>query len=89
MDFLTNCEADQDREVERRQVAEQVRRAVDSVELSEAERFVLEHRLMAVDGDELSLAEIARRRGVSREWARQLELRVKRKLRGQLATMAA
>jgi len=44
------------------------------------ERFIAEHRLMATDNDELSLAEIGKAWGVSRERIRQLEERTKLKL---------
>ena len=59
------------------------KRAVDDAlsRLDERERFIVEHRLMAHGDDELSLAEIGRRLGVSRERARQLESRAKRKLK--------
>lgn len=60
------------------------------------ERFIVEFRMMADRPDELSLAEIGRRLGVSRERARQLESRAKQKLRrhieavaGELARIAA
>lgn len=52
--------------------------------LDDRERFIVEHRLMADREEELSLAEMGRRLGVSRERARQLEERAKRKLRGQI-----
>jgi len=52
--------------------------------LDERERYIVEHRLMADPEDEISLAELGRRFGVSRERARQLEMRVKRKLRSRL-----
>jgi RNA polymerase sigma-32 factor len=52
--------------------------------LDERERFIAERRLLADDEDQPSLAEIGRRLGVSRERARQLETRTKRKLRPQL-----
>jgi RNA polymerase sigma-32 factor len=62
--------------------AEAVRLAV--VKLDERERFIVERRMMADRDDELSLAEIGRRLGVSRERARQLEVRAKGKLRALL-----
>jgi RNA polymerase sigma-32 factor len=52
--------------------------------LDERERFIVEHRLMADREEQLSLAEMGRRLGVSRERARQLEQRAKKKLRGQI-----
>jgi RNA polymerase sigma-32 factor len=51
------------------------------------ERFIVEKRIMG--DDELSLAELGRQLGVSRERARQLEARAKRKLRRQLEALAA
>lgn len=50
--------------------------------LDKRERFIIEQRVMG--DDELSLAELGRKLGVSRERARQLESRAKRKLREQL-----
>jgi RNA polymerase sigma-32 factor len=55
--------------------------------LDARERFIAERRLMAEPAEELSLAEISRHMGVSRERARQLETRTKRKLRERLATL--
>lgn len=60
-----------------------VRRAVSR--LDPRERYVVEHRLMADGADEMSLAEIGRHLGISRERARQLEKRAKLKLRTQIA----
>jgi RNA polymerase sigma-32 factor len=57
--------------------------------LDPRERYIAEHRLMADPADELSLAEISRHMGVSRERARQLETRTKRKLRACLAVLDA
>lgn len=55
--------------------------------LDRRERFIVEKRIMG--DDELSLAELGRQLGVSRERARQLEARAKRKLRRQLESLAA
>lgn len=52
--------------------------------LDARERYIAERRLMADPAEELSLAEISRKMGVSRERARQLETRTKRKLRARL-----
>jgi RNA polymerase sigma-32 factor len=69
---------------------DQVRVAVRSAmaELDERERYIAENRLMADHDDELSLAEIGRRLGVSRERARQLEVRTKRKLRRRIEELS-
>jgi RNA polymerase sigma-32 factor len=56
--------------------------------LDERERFIAEKRLLADAEDQPSLAEIGRRLGVSRERARQLETRAKRKLRPGLEPLA-
>lgn len=52
--------------------------------LDKRERYIVEHRLMADSEEEVSLAEIGRRLGVSRERARQLEARAKRKLKQRI-----
>lgn len=62
-----------------KQISAAVAHAVSS--LDARERFVVERRLMANREEELSLAEIGRRLGVSRERARQLETRAMRKLK--------
>ena len=55
--------------------------------LDQRERYIVEQRIMEEDG--VSLAELGRRLGVSRERARQLEARAKRKLRERLQPDAA
>ncbi|HEY3592923.1 MAG TPA: RNA polymerase factor sigma-32, partial [Polyangiaceae bacterium] len=60
---------------ERERLRERLRGAVEA--LDPRERYIVEARMMADEEDELSLAEIGRRLGVSRERARQLESRVK------------
>lgn len=55
--------------------------------LDHRERFIVEKRIMG--DEELSLAELGRQLGVSRERARQLEARAKRKLRLQLEALHA
>jgi RNA polymerase sigma-32 factor len=52
--------------------------------LDPRERFIVEARLLADAPSELSLAEIGRRLGVSRERARQIEVRAKAKLKKSL-----
>lgn len=56
--------------------------------LDQRERYIVEHRLMADSEDELSLAEIGRRLGVSRERARQLESRARRKLKHRIVELS-
>jgi RNA polymerase sigma-32 factor len=58
-------------------------------DLDARERFIVEVRIMADGADELTLAEIGRRLGVSRERVRQLEARARKKLRKRLQPAAA
>jgi RNA polymerase sigma-32 factor len=57
--------------------------ALDS--LDRRERYIVEQRIMGED--DVSLAELGRRLGVSRERARQIEARAKRKLKKQLQSL--
>jgi RNA polymerase sigma-32 factor len=56
--------------------------------LDKRERYIVEKRIMADREEELSLAEIGRRLGVSRERARQLEARARRKLKGRISQIS-
>jgi RNA polymerase sigma-32 factor len=56
--------------------------------LDKRERYIVENRLMADNEDEVSLAEIGRRLGVSRERARQLEVRAKKKLKSRITELS-
>mgnify|MGYP001199997663 CR=1 FL=1 len=67
-------------------IHEWVREAVEK--LDPRERFIVQVRIMADGPDELSLAEIGRRLGVSRERARQLEARAKQKIKRHLEMCA-
>jgi RNA polymerase sigma-32 factor len=84
LDTLRSTADDQERELaiaeEQRLVRNELSDALDS--LDRRERYIVEKRIMG--DDELSLAELGRQLGVSRERARQLEARAKRKLRRQL-----
>ena len=57
--------------------------------LDKRERFIVEKRIMADAEDEMSLAELGRVMNISRERARQLEARAKRKLKGRIAEITA
>ena len=54
--------------------------------LDDRERYIVEQRLLADRESEVSLADIGRQLGVSRERARQLEMRAKKKLRARIAS---
>jgi RNA polymerase sigma-32 factor len=63
-------------------MADIVRTALDT--LDKREKLVVQEYLMSDDEDKRSLAEIGRQLGVSRERARQLESRAKKKLRQRI-----
>jgi RNA polymerase sigma-32 factor len=78
-----DAEEDYEAEERRRHVASALRKALPK--LDARERFIAEARLLADRADELSLADIGRKLGVSRERARQLETRACDKLRRAIA----
>jgi RNA polymerase sigma-32 factor len=67
-------------------VREAVRTALKG--LDERELYIVEKRLMADNEDEMSLADIGRALGVSRERARQLEARAKLKLKRRITDLS-
>jgi RNA polymerase sigma-32 factor len=91
VDTLVADEQNQEERFARAEEGEMLRvRLSEAVhDLDPRERYIVEARMMADPEEELSLAEIGRRLGVSRERARQLEARAKRKLRERLEPMAA
>jgi RNA polymerase sigma-32 factor len=90
LDSMVSPDSDQQQGYESSETEEHLRDAVRTAlkGLDGRERYIVEHRLMADGEDELSLAEIGRRLGVSRERARQLEARAKRKLRVRITEMS-
>jgi RNA polymerase sigma-32 factor len=91
VDTLAADEDDQEAQFSRAEegalLRERLTQAVQN--LDPRERYIVETRMMADPEEELSLAEIGRRLGVSRERARQLEARAKKKLRDRLQPLAA
>lgn len=89
-DLLVSDDESQEEIVGGSELGERVREAVRDAltDLDRRERFIVERRLMADGEEELSLAEIGRRLGVSRERARQLEVRAKKKLRSRIEELS-
>ncbi len=90
VDTLISPDSDQGDDFESDQRRGMVKLTVQSAltALDVRERYIVEHRLLAEREDELSLAEIGRRLGVSRERARQLEERAKRKLKLRISELS-
>jgi RNA polymerase sigma-32 factor len=89
LDTLRDDGQDQEEDALRSQRNAAVRTAVERIwtELDERERAIIVQRLLA-DGDEATLADLGKRFGLSRERVRQLESRVKMKLRRALQPIA-
>ena len=67
---------------ETRRVAALVRKAIAG--LNPRERYIAEHRWMVDATEAMTLAEIGRHLGISREWARQVEERARAKVRSRI-----
>jgi RNA polymerase sigma-32 factor len=89
-DTLPAPDGSQEESVAFSETHEQIKDAVREAlaKLDKRERYIVEKRLMADREDELSLAEIGRQLGVSRERARQLEARAKKKLRFRISELS-
>jgi RNA polymerase sigma-32 factor len=85
-DLLVAGDESQEESVANSETGAKVRSTVNDAMsvLDKRERYIVDKRLMADSDEELSLAEIGRQLGVSRERARQLEERAKRKLRQRI-----
>jgi RNA polymerase sigma-32 factor len=88
LDTLRDEQASQEERAVSSQRNAQVREAVEGVwsQLDERERAIIDLRLFS-DGDEATLADIGKQFGLSRERVRQLEARVKTKLRRALGPL--
>lgn len=90
MDTLAHDGQDQEHRTAANEVTEIVRERVDAamMKFDERERLIVSERLLGT-GDKRTLAELGKQLGLSRERVRQLEQRVKQKLRRQLSDLAA
>ncbi len=88
-DQLPGNEVPQDDWLERRATSDCARRIVREAmnDLDPRERLVIQNRLLVDSEEERTLADLGRELGVSRERARQLEARGKRKLRERIAEL--
>lgn len=86
MDTLVSPNASQEESMVAAGVRAELKSAVQEAlgSLDVRERCIVENRLMADREDALTLTELGRRFGVSRERARQLEIRAKGKLKARL-----
>ncbi len=91
LDLLASDAATADDDLERRRVHARMQSTIASAmrALNDRERFIVEQRVVADAEDRLSLVDIGKRFGVSRERARQLESNALLKLRKQLVATGA
>jgi RNA polymerase sigma-32 factor len=89
LDRLASPEPTSEEVVSRAQERQRLQAAVGEAvaRLGERERFIVKRRLLADEEDELSLVEMGKHLGVSRERVRQLEVRAKRRLSECLADL--
>jgi RNA polymerase sigma-32 factor len=89
LDALSSESASQEELTATAQRDASIRRLVATVkrDLDERERAILDQRLLG-DGDEVTLADIGKQFGLSRERVRQLEARLKSKLKRALQPVA-
>jgi RNA polymerase sigma-32 factor len=89
-DTLTANEVNQEDGLVDSEVGNYAREAIAAAltGLDNRERYIVENRLMADNEDEMSLADIGRTLGVSRERARQLEARAKKKLKTRITELS-
>jgi RNA polymerase sigma-32 factor len=90
VDRLPSDEPNQDEQLEKEQDCDCAKRIVTKAlaSLDPRERLVIENRLLADGEDERTLADLGRELGISRERARQLEVRGRRKLRERITELA-
>ncbi|RMF83091.1 MAG: sigma-70 family RNA polymerase sigma factor [Nitrospirae bacterium] len=88
LEFLPSPEEAPDERCGREELERRVQEAVAALRpsLDERQQYILDHRLLT--DEPLSLAEIGKRYGISRERVRQLEARLKRRLAEALAPLA-
>jgi RNA polymerase sigma-32 factor len=88
MDTLSDDEGEQEAAVSRQQVSRLVRERVAQAltRLDDREQVIVHNRLLG--GEKQTLSELGKQLGLSRERVRQLEQRVKTKLRRTLADLA-